>query len=170
MMVQLNPNAVPFFLLSLKMQGSSNVGGRKQLKCYQQGLILQLEKTLAKLLEAYMKEDLEIIPSHYRVACCLSELLCQIGKEYNETANYARGHGHEFKDWCLPYHSGKCYLPDNRLWGYNHWDAAFEGAFPAYVGLDDMLAFIHECLLTSGNNLLHCLFISLGSMEVIAQL
>ena len=57
-----------------------------------------------------------------------------------------------------------------RVCGGNRQDSAFEGALPVYDGLDDMLAVTNKCLLTSEDLMQRCLFITLGSMEVVAQL
>jgi hypothetical protein len=54
--------------------------------------------------------------------------------------------------------------------GGNQQDSDFEGSLPLYDFLDEMLAFTNECLKFSGNALQHCLFITLSSMEVGAQL
>lgn len=75
-----------------------------QNKCFNHthNIILgAIENNLVKLQEAQMNKDLEIILSHCHVACRLSELLCKIEKEYNETAYYTKGHGCEFNNWCL---------------------------------------------------------------------
>ena len=102
------------------------------------------------------------------IACHLSELLLQDDKEYSFTANYAKGSGDDYYDWKVRYRPGKRYLPIIRVVGGNRQDSAFEGALPVYDGLDDMLAFTHECLLTGENHLQRSLFLSLGSMEVVA--
>jgi hypothetical protein len=41
----------------------------------------------------------------------LSELLIQIDKEYNFSANYSKEHGDAFHDWLKIYHLGKQFLP-----------------------------------------------------------
>ena len=111
--------------------------------------------------------------SLYPVICMLPvvcELLQQVDKEYSETSNYMKGHWSIFKDWQIWYHPGKQYLPVIWVLGRNRQDAAFEGSFPVYDRLDDMLAFTHKCLL-AGDIVLQCsFFLSLGSMEVVAQL
>ena len=66
-----------------------------------------VESCLAEKLEAHLKHDLDLIPSHLHDACCLSELLWQVDKEYSETSNYMKGHGRDFKDWRILYHPGK---------------------------------------------------------------
>ena len=58
-----------------------------------------VENCLAKKLEAHLKDDLDLKPTHLYVACCLSELLWQVDKEYSETSNYMKWHGRVFKDW-----------------------------------------------------------------------
>ena len=55
----------------------------------------------------HVKHDLELIPSHLRVACRLCELLLQVDKEYSFTANYAKGSGDDFYDWKVCYCPGK---------------------------------------------------------------
>ena len=53
-------------------------------------------------------------------------------------------------------HTNKLIYPKNALLVYN--------------SIDEMLAFTNECLLCGKNILQHCLFLALGSMEVVAQL
>jgi len=67
----------------------------------------QVELYLAHSLENHLKENLGIIPAHLHVTCHLSELLIQVDKEYNFTANYPKGHGDAFHDWLHKYHPGK---------------------------------------------------------------
>ena len=54
--------------------------------------------------------------------------------------------------------------------GGNRQDSAFEGALPVYNALDEMLKFTDECLMSSENLLQRSLFLSLGSMEIVALL
>ncbi len=117
-----------------------------------------------------MREDLKLIPNHLCVTCHLSEILIQVDKEYNLTANYPKGHGDDFHDWLCRYHPLLRRLPTVRVCGGNRQDSDFEGSLPVYDSLDEMLAFTNECLKCSDNALQHCLFITLSSMEVIAQL
>ena len=129
-----------------------------------------VETYLARKLEDHLKHDLELIPSHLRVTCRLSELLIQVDKEYNFSANYPKGHGDAFHDWLKKYHPGKRFLPTIRVCGGSRQDYAFEGAFPVYDALDEMLLFTEHCLNSGENILQRCLFTALGSMEVVAQL
>ena len=117
-----------------------------------------------------MREDLKLIPNHLGVTCRLSEILIQVDKEYNLTANYPKGHGDDFHDWLCRYHPLLRRLPTVRVCGGNCQDSDFEGSLPVYDSLDEMLAFTNECLKCSANALQHCLFITLSSMEVIAKL
>jgi hypothetical protein len=75
----------------------------------------------------------------------------QVDEEYNFTANYVKGRGDVFFDWKQCFHPGKQYLPVIRVAGGNQQDSAFEGALSVYDGLDNMLAFTHECLLIGEN-------------------
>ncbi len=129
-----------------------------------------IEIFLGRKLQEYLQNDLELIPSNLRVACRLSELLIQIDKEYNFSANYPKGHGDAFHNWLKRFHPSKRFLPTIRVCGGSRQDSAFEGAFPVYDSLDEMLAFTNECLLCGENILQRCLFLALGSMEVVAQL
>lgn len=129
-----------------------------------------IDSDWGSLLEDHLKADLAIIPTHLRVSCRLSEILIQCDKEYNFSANYPKGHGDEFHDWLKRYHPDKHRLPIIRVSGGNRQDSSFEGALPLYDGLDEMLAFTNECLQSSSNKLQRCLMITLGSVEVIAQL
>jgi len=124
-----------------------------------------IENYLSRKLTDYLRHDLEKIPSHLRVSCKISDLLRQVNKEYSFTASYFKGNGNEYADWKERFH-----LPPIRVFGGNRQDAAFEGVLPVYDGQADMLIFTNECLLASDNLLQRCLFIVLGSMEMIAQL
>jgi hypothetical protein len=129
-----------------------------------------IENYLSCKLTDYLRHNLELIPSHLRVSCKISDLLRQVDKEYSFIANYFEGNGNEYADWKEHFRPGKRYLPPIRVLGGNRQDAAFEGALPIYDGRVDMLIFTNKCLLTSDNLLQRSLFIVLGSMEMIAQL
>ena len=129
-----------------------------------------VELYLTKKMIDVFKHDLELIPFQYRVACSLSELLIQVDKEYNFTANYPKGSGEAYHDWKQRFRPGKRYLPIIRVLGGNRQDSSFEGALAIYDGRADMMDFTNECLKTSENLLQQSLFIALGSMEMIAQI
>jgi hypothetical protein len=67
----------------------------------------QVELYLIRSLENHLKESFDIIPPHLRVTCRLSELLIQVDKEYNYTANCPKGHDDAFHDWLHKYHRWK---------------------------------------------------------------
>ena len=69
-----------------------------------------VENYLVGKLEDHRKNDLELFPTHLRVACRLSELLIQVDKEYNFSANYPKGHGDAFNDYLRMYHPGRRFL------------------------------------------------------------
>jgi hypothetical protein len=129
-----------------------------------------IENYKARKLSEYLQLDLESIPLHLRVSCKISDLLCQVDKEYSFTANYFKGNGNKYADWKERFRPGKRYLPPIRVIGGNQQDAAYKGALPVYDGRADMLIFTNKCLLASNNLLKHLLFIVLGSMEMITQL
>ena len=107
-----------------------------------------VEVFLGHTLEDHLTHSLDLIPPHLRVTCRLSELLIQIDKEYNFSANYPKGHGDAFHDWLMKYYPGKRFLPTIRVCGGKRQDSAFEGALPVFDALDEMLAFTGECLLS----------------------
>jgi hypothetical protein len=82
----------------------------------------------------YLKHDLESIPSHLRVSCKISDLLCQVNKEYSFTASYFKGSGDDYADWKERFCPGKYYLPPIHVLGGNRQDRAFEGVLPMYDG------------------------------------
>ncbi len=129
-----------------------------------------IENFLTKKISDDLRDDLEEIPSFLRVAKSLGELLRQVDKEYSFTANYPKGSGADYADWKERYRPGKRYLPPIRVLGGNRQDSSFEGALPIYDGRADMMMFTNECLYSSDNLLQRCLFISFGSMEMIAVL
>ena len=91
----------------------------------------------------------------------MSELLIQVEKEYNFTANYPKGSGKAYRDWKERFRPGKRYLPIIRVLGGNQQDSLFEGALAIYDELDDMMEFTNECLKTSDNLLQQSLFVAL---------
>jgi hypothetical protein len=91
-----------------------------------------IENYLSRKITDYLKNDLEIIPSHLRVSCKISDLLCQVDKEYSFTANYFKGSSDDYADWKEQYCPGKRYLPPIRVLGGNRQDSSFEGALPVY--------------------------------------
>jgi hypothetical protein len=58
-----------------------------------------IENYLLRKITDHLKNDLEIIPSHLRVSCKISDLLCQVDKEYSFTANYFKGSDDNYADW-----------------------------------------------------------------------
>ncbi len=74
-----------------------------------------IENYKARKLTEYLRLDLESIPSHLRVSCKISNLLCQVDKEYSFTANYFKGNGNEYADWKERLCPGKRYLPPIRV-------------------------------------------------------
>jgi len=120
------------------------------------------ESYLSRKVTEYVKRDLKLIPSHSHISCKISDLRCQVDKEYSFTANFFKGSGDNYADWKERYRPGKRYLPPICVLGGNPQDAAFEGALPVYDGRGDMLIFTNECLLSSNNLLQRSLFIVLG--------
>jgi len=78
-----------------------------------------IENYLLRKITDHLKNDLEIIPSHLRVSCKISDLLCQVDKEYSFTANYFKGSGDDYADWKEQYRPGKKYLPPICVLGGN---------------------------------------------------
>ena len=87
------------------------------------------------------------------MTCRLSELLIQVDKEYNFTANYPKGNGDFFHDWLRRFFPGHRFLPTIRVCGSSQQVSALEGALSVYDLLDEMLAFTNECL-NDGENIL----------------
>jgi hypothetical protein len=101
---------------------------------------------LSSKLSQLLCEDLAIIPTHLRVTCKISDILCARDKEFNFTANYAKGHGGMFHAWMETFRPGCLFVPVVRVLNGNRQDASFEGAFPLYVGRSHMVAFLNERL------------------------
>jgi hypothetical protein len=89
-----------------------------------------IENYLLRKITDHLKNDLEIIPSHLWVSCKISDLLCQVDKEYSFAANYFKGSGEDYADWKEGYCPGKRYLPPIYVLGGNRQDSSFEGALP----------------------------------------
>ena len=65
-------------------------------------------------------------------------------KEFNFTANYAKGDGDQFHDWMRRYHPGELMMPVIRTLGGDRQDSLFEGALPVYMGRKFFVQFLHE--------------------------
>ncbi len=58
-----------------------------------------IENYMSRKLTEWLQHNLELIPSHLRVSCKISNPLQQVDKEYSFTANYFKGSGNEYADW-----------------------------------------------------------------------
>jgi hypothetical protein len=106
----------------------------------------QVETAMGVELDEYLREDLKLIPNNLRISCHLSDATIHCDKVY-----YEKGHGNEFGDYKKWYHPDKRSLPVISVVGGNRQDASFEGAFPIYGMLDDMIQLTHHCLLCGEN-------------------
>jgi hypothetical protein len=129
-----------------------------------------IDNYLGSHLEELLRVDLDLVPKGVRVSCRLSDVSIQCEKECGLTANYAKGHGDMFNSFLARCHPDKARLPIVRVTGGSRQDSSFESALPIYDMLDEILEFLHECVLTSDNKLQRSMFIILSSMEYIAQL
>jgi hypothetical protein len=87
-------------------------------------------------------------------------------------ANHPKVHSGAFQDWLKKNHSGKWFASTICLClcSRSCQDSSFEGVLPVHDALDRMLAFTIQFLLSEYSLLEHCIFLLLGSMEVIVQL
>lgn len=129
-----------------------------------------IDNFLGAKLEEHLSHSLKLVPKNVRVSCRLGDVNIQCDKEFNETANYAKGHGDMFGRHLARNHPDKPRLTCVRVMGGTRQDASFEGAVPIFDMVDEMLEFTHEHLLTGENQLQRLLYIILSSMEYIAQL
>ena len=108
-------------------------------------------------------EKLAVIPPHLRVKCDIGNVCRCVDKEFNKTANYAKGHGDAFDDWMRRYHPGELMMPVIRTLGGDQQDSLFEGALPVYMGRKFFVQFLHKelCSNTKENILQTNLFIIL---------
>ncbi len=60
---------------------------------------------LSKLNEL-LCDDLALIPPHLQVTCKIGDILRACDKEFNFTANYAKGHGSMFHAWMETFRPG----------------------------------------------------------------
>lgn len=97
-------------------------------------------------------------------------MLIKANNEFNISANYPKAHGDEFHEWLKRYCPGKQFLPVIRVCGSSRQDSAFDGAHPVYDSLDEMIAFTNECLICGEKILHHCLFLALGSEQIVTRL
>jgi hypothetical protein len=91
-------------------------------------------------------EDLAIIPPHLCVPCKIGDLLRACNKEFNFTANYAKGHGGMFHARMETFRPGSLFVPVVWVLNGKQQDAAFEEAFPLYVGRSHTVAFLNKRL------------------------
>jgi hypothetical protein len=76
--------------------------GRYQGSCHQHLRNILVEagaNHLSSKLSELLCKDLAIIPPHLRVTCKIDGILRACDKEFNFTANYAKGHGSMFHAW-----------------------------------------------------------------------
>jgi hypothetical protein len=52
-----------------------------------------------------------LITPHLRVKCDIGSVCRCVDKEFNKTANYAKGNGDAFDDWMRRYHPGELMMP-----------------------------------------------------------
>ena len=102
-------------------------------------VIKKLNQSLADLWE----QDLEDIPSLYRVCADIEDLLRCIEKEFGKTANYAKGHGSMFEEWMRIHHTGAYLYPISRACGGARQDIGVEGAIAVLMNLPYYLEFLH---------------------------
>lgn len=128
---------------------------------------------LQKEVKDHLAEDLEDIPSLYRVDTDINHMLRAIDKEFGITANYARGHGTMFQYWMVILHPGALLFPTARMLNGTRQDIATEGPLPGYMNRHYYVAFLHQRLCSGtaaeGNILQTNLFIVLSSIEVVAM-
>ena len=128
---------------------------------------------LSKFLDALFREDLEKIPSIYRVGAktTITELLYAVEKEFALTANYVKGHVSMLKKWMFTYHPHVLLYPVAKALGGNCQDIRIEGAPAVYMNLRYYLTFLDWPLSITGDNLLQkSLFYTLQSVEMIGLL
>ncbi len=125
-----------------------------KLKMFQGNCHQHLQDILVDVGENYLSSkfshllcnDLGIIPPHLRVTCKIGDILRACDKEFNFTANYAKGRGGMFHAWMETFHPRSLFVPVVWVLNGNRQDASFEGAFPLYVGRSHMVAFLNERL------------------------
>jgi len=120
---------------------------------------------LSSKLSHLLCEDIAIIPPHPCVTCKIGDILRACDKEFNLTANYAKGHGGMFHAWMETFRPGSLFVPVVRVLNGNQQDAAFEGAFPLYIGRSHMVAFLNKRL-CSGKTFLLLQFICVRQIGI----
>ena len=93
-----------------------------------------IEILLSRKVTQILLEELAVIPPHLRVECDIGNVCRCVDKEFNFTANYAKGDGDQFHDWMRRYHPGELMMPVIRTLGGDRQDSLFEGALPVYMG------------------------------------
>jgi hypothetical protein len=91
----------------------------EKLKMFQGNCHQHLRNILVDAGENYLSskfshllcDDLGIIPPHLRVTCKIGDILRACDKEFNFTANYAKGHGGMFHAWMETFRPGSLFVP-----------------------------------------------------------
>jgi hypothetical protein len=76
-----------------------------------------IEILLSRKVTQILVEELAVIPPHLRVKCDIGNVCLCVDKEFNFTANYAKGDGDLFHDRMRRYHPGELMMPVIRTLG-----------------------------------------------------
>ena len=127
---------------------------------------------MSRHLAGVLSEDLEQIPTMYRVTMEASSLMIATEKYFGIQANYVKGKGSMFLWWIRTYHSGVYLYATARACGGTRQDGDTEGAGPVLMNLPLYLQFLawrHGC--GGGDSILEkSLFFRLRCVEMVGYL
>ncbi len=131
-----------------------------------------ISNELCNYLAKYLEDDLADMPSIYRVNTDAVNLYQALEKDFGEGANYPKGEARLFFAYHNTYNPGAHLWPLSRALGGTRQDIATEGSMAALMNLPYYLDYVNWKLScgTSDNILTKNLFITLQSVEIIAQL
>ena len=117
-------------------------------------------------------DDLNELPSIYRINLDIDDLFRCIDKEFSKTANYAKGHGSEFFWWMKEFHPDAYLFPVVRALGGTRQDLCVEGAPAVLTNLHYYLQYLHWRISATGGKSDNILQMKLYIMfaEVVAML
>ena len=133
-----------------------------------------VSSAVSSYLREVLADDLNELPSIYRINLDIDDLFRCIDKEFSKTANYAKGHGSEFFWWMKEFHPDAYLFPVVRALGGTRQDLCVEGAPAVLMNLPYYLQYLHWRISATGgksDNILQTkLYIMLRSAEVVAML
>ena len=90
-----------------------------------------------------LDDDLKELPDIYRINLSIEDFFRCMEKEFGDNANYAKGHGAEFKQWKKEFHPNAYLFPLARACGSTRQDICLEGAPTVLMNLPFYIQCLH---------------------------